>query len=384
MMRGMESVNAGEADRIEVLLLYGTRPEAIKMAPVVAALRARPERFAVTVCSTAQHRGLLDQVQALFGLEADVDLDLMRPDQSLNGLASRLFAALDPVLLERRPHWLLVQGDTTSAFVGAFAAFHRGVKVGHVEAGLRSGNLQRPFPEEANRRAIDLVADALFAPTERSRQTLLTEGIEPGRVFLTGNTVVDALLAIAPRLGETPERDEVLVTVHRRESFGAPLEEIFAALAELAAAFPETRFVYPVHPNPHVREPAHRRLAGLPNLTLHEPFDYLELLRHLRAARLVITDSGGLQEEAPTFGRPVLVLRDETERPEGVEVGVAELVGTDRQRIVAAATRHLSAGATRKIAVSNPYGDGHAAQRIAACLAGEPFLPFAATSEPKP
>jgi UDP-N-acetylglucosamine 2-epimerase (non-hydrolysing) len=350
------------------------------MAPVAAALRARPERFAVTLLSTAQHRGMLDQVQALFGLVADVDLDLMRPDQSLNALASRLFAALDPVLVERRPDWLLVQGDTTSAFVGAFAAFQRGVRVGHVEAGLRSGNLQRPFPEEANRRAVDLVADVLFAPTERSRQALLAEGVDPGRVFLTGNTVVDALQEIAPE----PERDLVLITVHRRESFGAPLEEIFAALAELATAFPATHFVYPVHPNPNVREPAHRRLSGLPNVELHEPFDYLELLRHLRSARLVITDSGGLQEEAPTFGRPVLVLREETERPEGVEAGVAELVGTDRRRIVAAATRLLTdAGARQRMrAVANPYGDGRAAQRIAACLAGEPFPPFGSPGSP--
>ena len=339
----------GPPGRLAVLLLYGTRPEAIKMAPVAAALRERPRHFSVTLCTTAQHREMLDQVQALFGLAADVDLDLMRPDQSLNDLASRLFAALDPVLVERRPDWLLVQGDTTSALVGALAAFHRGIKVGHVEAGLRTGNSKRPFPEEANRRGIDLVADALFAPTERARQALLAEGVDPGRVFLTGNTVVDALTRIAADpangIAQTPERDSVLVTLHRRETFGAPLCEIFAALKELAAAFPATRFVYPVHRNPNVREPAHRLLSGIPNLELHEPFDYLELLRRLAAARLVMTDSGGLQEEAPTFGRPVLVLREETERPEGIEAGVAELTGTCRQRIVAAATRLLKDGA---------------------------------------
>jgi UDP-N-acetylglucosamine 2-epimerase (non-hydrolysing) len=381
------TARSGAPGRLAVLLLYGTRPEAIKMAPVAAALRARPRRFSVTLCTTAQHREMLDQVQALFGLAADVDLDLMRPDQSLNDLASRLFAALDPVLVERRPDWLLVQGDTTSALVGALAAFHRGVKVGHVEAGLRTGHLRRPFPEEANRRAIDLVADALFAPTERACQALLAEGVDPGRVFLTGNTVVDALTRIAADrsngIAQEPERDEVLVTIHRRETFGAPLCEIFAALRELAAAFPATRFVYPVHRNPNVREPAYRLLSGIPNLELHEPFDYLTLLRRLAAARLVITDSGGLQEEAPAFGRPVLVLREETERPEGIEAGLAELAGTCRQRIVAAATRLLRDEGARgrmaaKGAVANPYGDGRAAERIAACLAGEPFTPFVA------
>lgn len=358
----------------KILVLYGTRPEAIKMAPVVEALRRRADRFAVTVAAAAQHRAMLDQVQELFGLRPDVDLDLMRPDQTPNELAARAFAALDRVLAERAPDWLLVQGDTTTAMVGAFAAFHRRVRVGHVEAGLRTGDLHQPFPEEANRRAVDLLADLLFAPTARARDALLAEGVPPERVHLTGNTVVDALASIAARLEEEgPERHEVLITVHRRESFGAPLGGIFAALRELALAFPTVRFVYPVHPNPQVLEPARRMLSGLPNLELHEPFDYLELVRHLRSARLVLTDSGGIQEEAPSFGKPVLVLREKTERPEGVDAGVAMLVGTDTRRIVAAASRLLTdEDAHRAMAsVVNPYGDGHAAERIADILANE-------------
>jgi len=274
-----------------------------------------------------------------------------------------------------------VQGDTTTAMVGALAAFHRRVRVGHVEAGLRSGDLAQPFPEEANRRAVDLVAEALFAPTARARDALLAEGAPPARVHLTGNTVIDALERIAARLPQEPgrdHRDEVLITVHRRESFGAPLAEIFAALRELALAFPALRFVYPVHPNPNVREPARRLLAGLANFELHEPLDYLELVRRLRAARLVLTDSGGIQEEAPTFGKPVLVLREKTERPEGIAAGVGVLVGTDRRRIVEAATRLLTdEGAYRAMANAvNPYGDGRAAERIAAVLAGEEYTPF--------
>ena len=358
---------------LKILVLYGTRPEAIKMAPVIQALRRRRDRFAVTVCTTAQHREMLDQVQDLFDVRADIDLDLMRPDQSLNTLASQAFAALGPVLARLSPDWVLVQGDTTTAMAGAFAAFHRGVRVGHVEAGLRTGDLRHPFPEEANRRAIDVVAEALFAPTERACAALRAEGVREERIFLTGNTVVDALQHIARRLPEGEKADEVLVTVHRRESFGEPLTGIFAALRELAESFPAVRWVFPVHRNPNVREPARRLLSGLPNFELHEPFDYLELLRRLRGARLAVTDSGGLQEEAPTFGTPVVVLRETTERPEGVEAGNALLAGTDRRRIVAEVARLLRDEPARRrmVAVANPYGDGHAAERIAAVLAGE-------------
>jgi UDP-N-acetylglucosamine 2-epimerase (non-hydrolysing) len=362
----------------KILVLYGTRPEAIKMAPVVAALRRRGDRFAVTVATTAQHREMLDPVQELFGLAPDLDLDLMRPDQSPNELASRAFAALDPPLRDLAPDWLLVQGDTTTAMVGALAAFHRRVRVGHVEAGLRTGDLSQPFPEEANRRAIDLLADALFAPTARARDALLREGAPAERVHLTGNTGIDALLQAAARVPEEPRRNEVLITVHRRESFGAPLAGIFAALRELAEAFPAVRFVYPVHPNPHVLLPAREALSGLANLELHPPFGYLELVRRLRSARLVLTDSGGIQEEAPTFGTPVLVLREKTERPEGIAAGVARLAGTDRQKIVAAASLLLTdEGAWRAMAnAANPYGDGRAGERIAGILAGEEIEPF--------
>lgn len=362
----------------KILAVYGTRPEAIKMAPVIAALRRRPDAFAVTVCTTGQHREMLDQVQDLFGLVPDLDLALMQPDQTLNGLSAAALKAVDEVLTAQRPDWLLVQGDTTTAMTAALAAFHRGVRVGHVEAGLRTGDLQRPFPEEANRRIIDLLADALFAPTAQSGDALLAEGCDPARIHVVGNTVIDALRCLPLEGEEDPGRTEVLITVHRRESFGAPLREVFTALAELARAFPEVVWVYPVHRNPNVLGPAFEILGGLPNLELHEPFDYRELVGRLARCRFVLTDSGGIQEEAPTFGKPVLVLRETTERPEGVAAGVARLVGVDRARIVAEASRLLTSEAAylEMARAVNPYGDGRAAERIAAVLAGEPWTPF--------
>lgn len=366
---------------LKVLVIYGTRPEAIKMAPVLRALRRRPGAFEVTACTTGQHREMLDQVQDLMGLAPDLDLRLMRQDQTLNGLSAAALAAVDEVLAARPPDWLLVQGDTTTAMAAALAAFHRGVRVGHVEAGLRTGDLARPFPEEANRRTIDLLASALFAPTERAGRALLAEGCDPARVHVVGNTVIDALESLRPLASgrdEAPERPEVLVTVHRRESFGAPLLEIFAALRRLAESFPGVAWIYPVHRNPRVRGPAVERLGGLANLELHDPFDYRELVRRLARCRFALTDSGGIQEEAPTFGKPVLVLRETTERPEGLEAGVARLVGTDRERIFAAAAELLTSetayGAMARSV--NPYGDGHAGERIAAILAGQPWTPF--------
>lgn len=381
----MLSNGSAPAQLRKVLVVYGTRPEAIKMAPVIEALRRRPETFAVRVCTTGQHREMLDQVQDLFGLVPDLDLQLMQPDQTLNGLSAAALAALDRVLASEAPDWLLVQGDTTTAMTAGLAAFHRGVKVGHVEAGLRTGDLRHPFPEEANRRIIDLLADALFAPTGRSRDALLAEGTDSAKIHVVGNTVIDALHTLvgqdghAPGEGESPGRPEVLVTVHRRESFGAPIREIFAALRHLAETFPEVGFVYPVHRNPNVRGPAFEILGGLPNLELCEPLDYRELVRRLERCRLVLTDSGGIQEEAPTFGKPVLVLRETTERPEGVDAGVARLVGADRERIFDEAARLLrSDEAYQAMARAvNPYGDGRAAERIAALLAGEPWEPFA-------
>lgn len=382
----MPSNGSAPSQPLKALAVYGTRPEAIKMAPVIESLRRRPEAFQVRVCTTGQHREMLDQVQELFGLVPDLDLQLMQPDQTLNGLSSAALAALDRVLAAESPDWLLVQGDTTTAMTAGLAAFHRGVRVGHVEAGLRTGDLRHPFPEEANRRIIDLLADALFAPTERSRQALIAEKCDPSKIYVVGNTVIDALQSLAA--GEAKDREgedsprgrrEVLVTVHRRESFGEPIREIFAALRELAETFPEVGWVYPVHRNPNVRGPAHEMLSGLPNLELIEPLDYKDLVRRLERCHLVLTDSGGIQEEAPTFGKPVLVLRETTERPEGVEAGVARLVGADRGRIVAEASRLLrSPEAYLEMARSvNPYGDGRAAERIAAILAGQPWEPFA-------
>ncbi len=368
----------------QILVVYGTRPEAIKMAPVIAALRRRPDAFAVTVCTTGQHREMLDQAQNLLGLAPDLDLRLMQQGQTLNGLAAASLAALDGVLASCVPDWLLVQGDTTTAMAAALAAFHRGVRVGHVEAGLRTGDLGGPFPEEANRRITDTLASALFAPTDRARRALLSEGCDAGRIHVVGNTVIDALRSISrglsppASLDAAPQRPEVLITVHRRESFGAPLREVFAALRRLAESFPGVAWILPVHRNPNVREPALAALSGLPNLELQDPFDYRELVRRLARCRFVLTDSGGIQEEAPAFGKPVLVLRDTTERPEGVEAGVARLVGTDRERIFAAAAELLTSEAAYAAMARaiNPYGDGQAAERIAAILAGEPWTPF--------
>ena len=360
-----------------ILVVFGTRPEAIKLAPVIQRLRREPDSFRVAVCATAQHREMLDQVTGLFGIVPDIDLDLMRPDQALNELAARSFEALDRVLRERAADWLLVQGDTTTALCAGLAAFHRRIPVAHVEAGLRTGDLSRPFPEEMNRRVVDLVAAAAFAPTARAATALASEGVPMGRVHVTGNTVVDALLQIADRQGSVPQEDVVLITAHRRESFGQPMERVVRAVARLAAAFPATRFVHVAHPNPNVLQTI-RQNAGLANVELREPVDYDEMVRLLRRCRLVLTDSGGLQEEAPTFCKPVLVLREKTERPEGIEAGLARLVGTDEEAIVLAASRLLRDPAELEAMADagNPYGDGRASDRIADVLAGRPFAPF--------
>ena len=364
---------------LKVLVVYGTRPEVIKLAPVIAALRRRPRTFTVTLCTTGQHRELLDQAQELFGLRAEHDLRLMRAAQALNPLAAGTLTGLDSLLGELRPDWLLVQGDTTTAMAAALAAFHRRVRVGHVEAGLRTHDLAQPFPEEANRRIADAVSSALFAPTPRAGQALLRAGCDPATVHVVGNTVVDALQMLAAELPPSSSAPhEVLVTLHRRESFGEPLRRVLAAVHRLATAFPGVRWVFPVHPNPEVRGPAHEVLGGLANLELREPLDYRQLLTCLGRCRFVLTDSGGIQEEAPAFGKPVLVMRDVTERPEGVEAGIARLVGTDGERIFAAAAQLLESpqAHARMARAANPYGDGKAAERIAAVLAGEPWVPF--------
>ncbi|MEO8350063.1 MAG: UDP-N-acetylglucosamine 2-epimerase (non-hydrolyzing) [Acidobacteriota bacterium] len=360
-----------------ILIVVGTRPEAVKLAPVIRRLRRQPERFRTVVCATAQHREMLDQVLDLFEIRPDVDLDLMRADQTPNELAARDLAALDRVLADHPADWLLVQGDTTTALCAAVAAFHRRVRVGHVEAGLRTGDLQQPFPEEMNRRVVDLVADAFFVPTERAAAALRAEHVAESRIHRTGNTVVDALLEIAEMQGDVAAEDMVLVTAHRRESFGAPLGAIVAAVGRLARAFPTFRFVHVVHPNPNVRA-AMSGYRGLENVELVEPLDYRALVSLMRRSRLILTDSGGIQEEAPTFGKPVLVLRRKTERPEGIEAGLARLVGTDEERIVEEAERVLQgrsdlARGTRAV---NPYGDGRASERIAEALDDSPYEPF--------
>jgi len=361
---------------IRVLSVIGTRPEAIKMAPVIMRLRERSEAVQSCLCSTGQHREMLHQALDDFGLVPDVDLGLMQPGQTLSQVASRLLAAIEPVLAQIQPDWILVQGDTTTVMASAIAAHHARVKVGHVEAGLRTGDRANPFPEEMNRVVTDAISDLCFAPTARAREALLAEGIHPKRIVVTGNTVVDALRwmqgrpsrALPDELLALPRDTKlVLVTAHRRESFGAPLARICAALAELAS-LSEGRWhiVYPVHPNPQVREPVYRALSGVPGITLLSPLDHSVLIGLMARCRLVLTDSGGIQEEAPSLGVPVLVLREATERPEGIEAGVTRLVGTGEARIVAEALTLLQDGQAHAAMAraQNPYGDGHAAERI--------------------
>jgi len=363
----------------KILAVVGTRPEAVKMAPVILRLRREPELFRVRVCATAQHRGLLDSALEMFGIRPDVDLDLMKDDQSPNAVAAGIFARFDDVLAEETPDRVLVQGDTTTVMAASVASFHRGIGVAHVEAGLRTGDLQNPFPEEMNRRVTDLVASVHFAPTARSARNLRGEGVPVDRIHVTGNTVVDALRWITKDDPPPGEDDLVLVTSHRRESFGEPMRGAFRAIGRLARRFPALRFVFPVHPNPSVREAA-AALRDLANIELCEPADYRTLLSWMRRARLVLTDSGGIQEEAPAFGKPVLVLRETTERPEGVEAGVAKLVGTDEETIFREAERLLAddRALAAMARVANPYGDGNASERICRILSGRPADEFEA------
>ncbi len=365
---------------IRVLSVFGTRPEAIKMAPVVRALRAASGRFESLVCVTAQHRAMLDQVLEVFDLAADVDLNLMVPGQTPAGIAAGILDRLPPLLRRVRPDVLLVQGDTMTTFAAAFAAFLERVPTGHVEAGLRTGDRWQPFPEEMNRVLTTRIAALHFPPTPAARDALLAEGVPAGDVYLTGNTVLDALMQTVrpdyrfrtPALaGLDPARRMVLVTTHRRESFGAPLRSTCAAVRELAARFPDLQFVLPVHPNPEVKETVEALLCDLPGMYLIEPVDYLEFVHLMARAHLVLTDSGGVQEEAPSLGKPVLVLREVTERPEGVLAGTAVVVGTDCERIVATASELLVSPAAyaRMANAVNPYGDGHASERILSALA---------------
>jgi len=365
---------------IRVLSVFGTRPEAIKMAPVVRALQRANDRFESHVCVTAQHRAMLDQVLEVFDLKADVDLDLMVPGQAPAAIAAGILDRLPPLLRRLRPDIVLVQGDTTTTFAASFAAFLERIPTGHVEAGLRTGDRWQPFPEEMNRVLTTRIAAMHFAPTPAARDTLLGEGIPAADVYLTGNTVIDALLQTVrkeyrfrtPALAALdPDRRLVLVTTHRRESFGAPLRSTCAAIRDLAARFPELQFVLPVHPNPEVKRTVEELLCDIPGMHLIPPVDYLEFVHLLSRADVVLTDSGGLQEEAPSLGKPVLVLREVTERPEGVEAGTAVVVGTDRERIVTVASELLSSpeAYARMANAVNPYGDGRASDRILVALA---------------
>jgi UDP-N-acetylglucosamine 2-epimerase (non-hydrolysing) len=388
---------------MKILSVVGTRPEAVKMAPVIRALKAQSDMQS-RLCVSAQHRGILDQVLGLFQIKPDYDLDLMREDQTLADLSAAIFLGLDPVLQDYQPDWVLVQGDTTTVAITALLTYYRGLRLGHVEAGLRTYNKWQPFPEEINRRVASVAADLHFAPTNTARANLLREGVDDASILVTGNPVIDALNFVARQpepdvikslvdeLGlpaEAPpmpstevgragsrrrgDRALCLVTAHRRESFGPPLESICAALQQLAGRG-DVEVVYPVHPNPHVHETVHRMLTGVPHIKLLPPLDYLPLVHLMRRATLILTDSGGIQEEAPAFGIPVLVLRQVTERPEGIEAGTLKLVGTDRDRIVTEAARLLEddAAYARMAQAANPFGDGHAAERIVQALLGFP------------
>ena len=350
------------------------------MAPVVKELERHSDRIVSRVCVTAQHRQMLDQVLELFAIAADHDLNIMAADQSPTQVAATVLAKLEPVLNAEQPDWVLIQGDTTTVLAAAIGAFYARIKVGHVEAGLRTHDKYQPFPEEINRRMASVATDLHFAPTTRSRDNLLCEGIPKENIRVTGNPVIDALRAVADRpydpasgpLRDVPwNRRLILVTAHRRENFGKPLEQICLALRDLANTYPDdVQIVYPVHPNPNVQEPVRSMLGHVPGITLLDPLDYLPLVYLMKHSTLVLTDSGGLQEEAPGLGKPVLVLREVTERPEAVEAGTVRLVGTDCARIVNSARTLLDNPAEyqKMTRATNPYGDGHAAERIVQAL----------------
>jgi UDP-N-acetylglucosamine 2-epimerase (non-hydrolysing) len=366
-----------------ILIVFGTRPEAVKLAPVIQALQKRVTVETI-VCVTAQHREMLDQVLTLFKITPQIDLNLMKPDQSLASLTAEIFKRLDPVLEQIKPDWILVQGDTTTVMASALSAYYHRIHIGHVEAGLRTHDKWQPFPEEINRRVAGVVSDLHFAPTESARQNLLTEGIEDWRISVTGNPVIDALQQII-KLPEPPEisqmlqdmgiangkRRLILVTAHRRENFGAPIEHICKAIRTLAERYPQDlQFIYPVHLNPNIQQPVNKLLDKVQNIKLLKPVEYLPLVHLMKNSYLVLTDSGGIQEEATGLGKPTLVLREVTERPEGVDAGVLRLVGTSTELIVSETRRLLEDhSAYHAMAqAANPFGDGHAAEKIVHAL----------------
>lgn len=365
------------------MIVFGTRPEAIKMAPIIKAIRAHPS-FDLRVCVTGQHRQMLDQVLALFEIVPDYDLSLMRPGQTLTELTQNVLAGMERIFQEWTPHMLLVHGDTTTTFSASLAAYYQRIPVGHVEAGLRTGDIYSPWPEEINRRLVGSIAVLHFAPTESARANLLLENIPANRIFVTGNTVIDSLLNISNRIDEDADlqaalaaqfsfldmsRKLILVTGHRRENFGQGFESICKGLAELASR-PDIEILYPVHLNPNVQEPVLRILGGLQNIHLIDPQDYLPFVYLMKRSSIILTDSGGIQEEAPSLGKPVLVMRENTERPEAVDAGTVKLVGTGSRKLVESAMVLLDEPTLyRQMTTSiNPYGDGHAADCIVSIL----------------
>ena len=369
-----------------VLFVFGTRPEAIKLCPVLLHMRQRAAEFLVKVCVTAQHRGMLDQVLEVFHVKQDYDLDVMQPGQTLAQSTARILSQLEPILAAERPDMVLVQGDTTTTLSGALAAFYQRIPVGHVEAGLRTGDLAQPFPEEMNRVVTTRLATLHFAPTPLAAGRLAAEGVAGERIFVTGNSGIDAVLYVRDALADGsvvaapwPQLDAtrklIVVTAHRRESFGDGFQHICAALLRLARRG-DVQIAYPVHRNPNVLEPVHRLLGGEPNILLLDPLDYIPFVDLMRRATLILTDSGGIQEEAPSLGIPVLVMREKTERPEAVEAGTVKLVGTSEERIVSEAARLLDdEGERRRMSrVHNPYGDGQASHRIADAIASSTFV----------
>ncbi len=363
---------------MKILSIFGTRPEAVKMAPIVRLL-AQTADIESRVCVTAQHRQMLDQVLDLFQIKPDYDLNLMRDNQSLAELSAAIFTHLEPVLEDFKPDWVMAQGDTTTVAITSLLAYYRRIKVGHVEAGLRTHDKWQPFPEEINRRVAGVTADLHFAPTEHARQNLLHEGVSDTIIKVTGNPVIDALQFVAQQpepkevtqLIQSTVKDKklILVTAHRRENFGKPMEDICLALKQLAES-EDVQIMYPVHLNPNVQEPVNRLLKNVKGVTLLPPLDYLPLVYLMKHAKLILTDSGGIQEEAPAFGIPVLVLREVTERPEGVAAGVLKLVGTSTSSIVTEAKRllHDQSAYAEMAKASNPFGDGHAAEKIVGAL----------------
>ena len=357
----------------KIAVIFGTRPEAIKLCPVVLALQKDPA-FDCKVCVTGQHKEMLYQVLDVFGVKPDVDLELMRPNQTLGGLTSRAIAAIDEYLAKEQPDIVMVQGDTTTVLAGALAAFYHHIPVAHVEAGLRTGNMLSPWPEEANRVLTTRLAKWHFCPTENNKKNLLDERVNPNDIYVTGNTVIDALMIAREKVTKTNDgKRRVLITGHRRENFGDGFEHICTAIKKLAEEFKDVEFIYPVHLNPNVQEPVKRILKGLDNVKLIEPQSYLPFVGLMNDAYLILTDSGGVQEEAPSLGKPVLVMRDTTERPEAVTAGTVKLVGTKAEDIYREAKKLLSDEADYKqmAAATNPYGDGHAVERIVEILKGE-------------